>query len=196
MKKLLLTLCLFLAASVGQSYAANTPNAASKQATANDNIIGNDLKGNKRFTVQVSTGEGGQIEIMGTGAISNNSVASATINTGEDVQLLITPQSGYALKTFYVDGANVLSNVGTDGRYTIQAISKNISVSATFEKSSLQGDVNNDGRVDGTDVITIYNFVQVGTESGITSEVADINGDSKVDGSDVVAVYNIIAGIE
>ena len=129
MKKLLLTLCLFLAASVGQSFAANTPNAASKQATANDNITGNDLKGNKRFTVQVSTGEGGQIEIMGTGAISNNSVASATINTGEDVQLLITPQSGYALKTFYVDGANVLSNVGTDGIYTIQAISKNISVS-------------------------------------------------------------------
>ena len=192
MKKLLLTLCLFLAASVGQSFAANTPNAASKQATANDNITGNDLKGNKRFTVQVSTGEGGQIEIMGTGAISNNSVASATINTGEDVQLLITPQSGYALKTFYVDGANVLSNVGTDGIYTIQAISKNISVSATFEKSSLQGDVNNDGR----DVITIYNFVQVGTESGITSEVADINGDGKVDGSDVVAVYNIIAGVE
>ena len=58
MKKLLLTLCLFLAASVGQSFAANTPNAASKQATANDNITGNDLKGNKRFTVQVSAGEG------------------------------------------------------------------------------------------------------------------------------------------
>ena len=85
---------------------------------------------------------------MGTGAISKNSVASATINTGENVQLMITADKGYVLKTLYVDGTNVTESVDEDGIYTITAISKNMSVSATFEEqASLEGDVNKDGEV-------------------------------------------------
>ena len=192
MKKILLSLCLFVAATATQSFAANNNSAAQEPATTS--INDNDLKGNKRFTVQVSTGEGGQIEIMGTGAISKNSVASATINTGEDVQLVITADEGYVLKTLFVDGTDVLANVSDDGIYTITAISKNMSVSATFEEALviIEGDVNLDGVVNSSDIVAIYNAI---AGEGPT-EGADVNGDSEINSSDVVAVYNIISGME
>ena len=192
MKKILLSLCLFVAATATQSFAANNNSAAQEPATTS--INDNDLKGNKRFTVQVSTGEGGQIEIMGTGAISKNSVASATINTGEDVQLVITADEGYVLKTLFVDGTDVLANVSDDGIYTITAISKNMSVSATFEEDLvvIDGDVNLDGVVNSSDIVAIYNAI---AGEGPT-EGADVNGDGDINSSDVVAVYNIISGME
>lgn len=191
MKKILLSLCLFVAATATQSFAANNNTAAQEPATTS--INDNDLKGNKRFTVQVSTGEGGQIEIMGTGAISKNSVASATINTGEDVQLVITADEGYVLKTLFVDGADVLADVSEDGIYTITAISKNMSVSATFEeKPKTSGDVNGDGIVNSADAVAVYNAV---SGEGPT-DGADVNGDGSINSADAVAVYNIIAGAE
>ncbi|MGN1213562.1 MAG: dockerin type I domain-containing protein [Bacteroidaceae bacterium] len=191
MKKILLSLCLFVAATATQSFAANNNTAAQEPATTS--INDNDLKGNKRFTVQVSTGEGGQIEIMGTGAISKNSVASATINTGEDVQLVITADEGYVLKTLYVDGADVLADVSEDGIYTITAISKNMSVSATFEeKPKTTGDVNGDGVVNSADAVAVFNAV---SGEGPT-DGADVNGDGVINSADAVAVYNLIAGGE
>ena len=192
MKKILLSLCLFVAATATQSFAANNNSAAQEPATTS--INDNDLKGNKRFTVQVSTGEGGQIEIMGTGAISKNSVASATINTGEDVQLVITADEGYVLKTLFVDGTDVLANVSDDGIYTITAISKNMSVSATFEEALviIDGDVNLDGVVNSSDIVAIYNAI---AGEGPT-EGADVNGDGTINSADAVATYNIISGVE
>lgn len=192
MKKILLSLCLFVAATATQSFAANNNSAAQEPATTS--INDNDLKGNKRFTVQVSTGEGGQIEIMGTGAISKNSVASATINTGEDVQLVITADEGYVLKTLFVDGTDVLANVSDDGIYTITAISKNMSVSATFEEDLvvIEGDVNLDGVVNSSDIVAIYNAI---AGEGPT-EGADVNGDGTINSADAVATYNIISGVE
>lgn len=192
MKKILLSLCLFVAATATQSFAANNNSAAQEPATTS--INDNDLKGNKRFTVQVSTGEGGQIEIMGTGAISKNSVASATINTGEDVQLVITADEGYVLKTLFVDGTDVLANVSDDGIYTITAISKNMSVSATFEEDLvvIDGDVNLDGVVNSSDIVAIYNAI---AGEGPT-EGADVNGDGTINSADAVATYNIISGVE
>lgn len=166
MKKILLSLCLFLAASAGQAIAAT---AAPQVST--DNVLDNNLKGNKRFTVQVSTGEGGSIEIMGTGAISANSVASATINTGEDVQLVITPSEGYELKTLYVDGADVLADVDEDGIYTISAISKNMSVSATFEALPTNYNVTITSNGNGT--ISILGTEITTDEGDASTEVAE-----------------------
>ena len=178
MKKTLLSLCIMLEAVAGQAFAQN-----------------NDVAGNKRFTVSVSTGEGGQIEIEGTGAVSKNSVASATINTGEDVVLVITPDEGYELKTLYVDGADVLADVDEDGNYTISAISKNMSVSATFEEKSepfVKGDVTGEGDVNSADVVAVYAYIIEGDASGYTKERADVDGNGDVNSADVVAIYNII----
>lgn len=195
MKKTLLSLCLFVAAAAGQAFASNAV-ASQEPAITADNLVDNNLKGNKKFTVQVSTGEGGQIEIMGTGVVSKNSVGSAQILTGEDVQLAITPDENYELKTLTVDGSDVLADV-VEGVYTITAISKNMSVTATFEEKQnpqLTGDVNLDGTINAADVVSIYNYIQTGEESGILQNNADVNKDQSVNAADVTNVYNIIAG--
>jgi len=182
MKKTLLSICIMLAAVVGQAFAQS-----------------NDVAGNKRFTVSVSTGEGGQIEIEGTGAVSKNSVASATINTGEDVVLVITPDEGYELKTLFVDGTDVVADVTDEGTYTIAAISKNMSVSATFEEKTepqVKGDVTGEGDVNTADVVAVYSYIIEGDASGWLKERADVTGDGDVNTSDVVAIYAIIIGGE
>ncbi len=191
MKKILLSICLFAAASIGQTYAAGTIATASQQTSTND-----DLMGNKRFTVQVSTGESGQIEIQGTGTTSKNSTASATINTGENVVLVITPEDGYQLKALFVDGVDVTANVASDGTYTITSLSKNMSISATFEKKAVKGDVDLDGQVNSTDVVAAYNYIINGTESGILEINADVDESGEVNSTDIVAIYNIIIGGE
>ena len=55
-------------------------------------------------------------------------------------------------------------------------------------------DVNGDGEVNSSDVVALYNYIQVGASSGLDESVADVNGDGRVDASDVVYVYNVIAG--
>lgn len=179
MKKTLLSLCVMLAAFVGMASAQN--------------VLDNNLTGNKRFTVTVSTNEGGSIEISGTGQTSKNSTATATIPTGEDVLLIITPEEGFQLATLTVDGVDKKADVA-DNAYTIKAISKNTSVTATFEaipSPTLKGDVNKDGQVNSADVTAVYAIIS--GEPG-DSTLADIDGDGNVSSGDVAALYNIISG--
>lgn len=55
---------------------------------------------------------------------------------------------------------------------------------------SLRGDVNQDGKVDISDIVAIINVIA----SGRQNELSDVNSDRKTDISDIVAVINIIAG--
>lgn len=59
-------------------------------------------------------------------------------------------------------------------------------------KAAANPDVNRDNEVNASDVVSIYNFIISGTQSGITKEQADVNGDGNVNAADVVAVYNYI----
>lgn len=184
MKKTLLSLCVMLAAFVGMASAQN--------------VLDNNLAGNKRFTVTVQTGEGGSIEISGTSQVSKNNTATATILTGEDVVLIITPDSGYQLATLYVDGADVTADVSEDS-YTITAISKNMSVTATFEtipEPSIPGDVNGDGSVNSADVAAIYSYIGNGEDSGYALNKVDLDGDGSVSSADVSRLYTLIAASE
>ena len=56
------------------------------------------------------------------------------------------------------------------------------------------GDVNSDGSINATDVVSVYNYTILGTQSGITKEAADVNSDGDVNATDVVTIYNIIIG--
>ena len=53
-------------------------------------------------------------------------------------------------------------------------------------------DVNKDGSVNVTDVVSVYNYTIIGTESGISKADADVNGDGDVNVTDVVEIYNYI----
>jgi len=55
-----------------------------------------------------------------------------------------------------------------------------------------KADVNHDDKVNATDVVSIYNYIINGEQSGISTAQADVNGDDKVNATDVVSVYNYI----
>jgi Ca2+-binding EF-hand superfamily protein len=52
-------------------------------------------------------------------------------------------------------------------------------------------DVNNDGSVDISDVVSLVNFI---LDSSTTNSSYDVNGDGNIDISDVVALVNMILG--
>ena len=57
--------------------------------------------------------------------------------------------------------------------------------------STLAGDVNGDGEVNGTDIVALVNRIMNGTEYNGNP---DVNGDGSVNGTDIVALVNIIMG--
>lgn len=57
--------------------------------------------------------------------------------------------------------------------------------------STLAGDVNGDGEVNGTDIVALVNRIMNGTEYNGNP---DVNGDGTVNGTDIVALVNIIMG--
>jgi len=58
--------------------------------------------------------------------------------------------------------------------------------------SGKKGDVNEDGLINASDVVSIYNYIMIGDNSNIKRIRADVNEDKFVNAADVTSVYNII----
>lgn len=126
---------------------------------------------------------------------------------GEPVTLTVTPNDGYELETLtvtIVDGdpsgvprraplrANVDLISGENGTYTFLMPAAPVTVSATFmETASLRGDVNEDDKVDVSDVNMMINMI-LGKQD--ETAAADLDGSGNVDVSDVNELINIILG--
>ncbi|MBO4486765.1 MAG: hypothetical protein J5729_00155 [Bacteroidaceae bacterium] len=54
------------------------------------------------------------------------------------------------------------------------------------------GDVNRDFSINSADVVTVYNYIILGPQSGAGLTQADVDGNGEVNSADVVALYNII----
>jgi hypothetical protein len=78
---------------------------------------------------------------------------------------------------------------GSDGNNISHPADLNVEITGL----GLKGDANDDGKVNGMDVIAVYNIMlgKIAQTSG-----ADVNGDGKVNGMDVIAIYNIMLGKE
>ncbi|MBE6309438.1 MAG: choice-of-anchor D domain-containing protein [Bacteroidales bacterium] len=58
-------------------------------------------------------------------------------------------------------------------------------------KAPILGDINGDGEVNVTDVVTLYSYI-LGNTTGIDENVVDLNGDGEVNVTDIVSLYSII----
>ena len=58
-------------------------------------------------------------------------------------------------------------------------------------KVPILGDINGDGEVNVTDVVTLYSYI-LGNTTGIDENVVDLNGDDEVNVTDIVSLYSII----
>lgn len=56
------------------------------------------------------------------------------------------------------------------------------------------GDVNRDGIINSSDVVSIYNFIAEGEASGVSGIYADVNRDGAVNSADATVVFGIING--
>ena len=69
---------------------------------------------------------------------------------------------------------------------------RNLSLAIPKDAFYSRADVNRDDKINTTDVVGIYSYIEQGDASGITRAWADANRDTQVNTTDVVAVYDII----
>lgn len=81
-------------------------------------------------------------------------------------------------------------------RYKADPYWSNFNIVATDlsgDSQDVLADVNRDNTVNASDIVSLYNYINIGEESGVTKQQADVNTDNTVNAADVVAVYNYIA---
>ena len=94
--------------------------------------------------------------------------------------------------------ANTVYNVQVDVHHVgTLVLSSNIRMARTLEAPNLKlGDVNGDGFVDVSDVVTLAAFVMGENPDPFYRSAADVNNDGAIDVSDVVTLADIIMGGE
>ena len=83
------------------------------------------------YSLSIQSGAGGSVSYDGT--TITNKTQSFTVNEGTSATITISPNSGYRLSRLTVNGTNVTSNV-SNNKYTINSITANTTVVATFEQ--------------------------------------------------------------
>ena len=89
--------------------------------------------------------------------------------------------------TAIAEGSAIITCMANDG----SGLKATCDVTIKPNPQSIQGDVNMDNAVNGTDLVALSNIVLGRKEK---TESADVNGDGSVNGTDIVALSNIILG--
>ena len=85
------------------------------------------------YTLSIQSTDGGTIVYNGVNV--TNDTQSFSINEGASVSLAVVPNIGYDLSKLTLNGKDVTADVA-DGKYIIENLSENISISATFTRRS------------------------------------------------------------
>lgn len=145
-------------------------------------------------------------------AVNTHSISSSKVSDGL-YRFVVTPQGNRAISSASGDGMTITIDVADNvvvGTYTmtIKDIEmtvkkagnvyedihpKNSTASLTVTEA-VMGDVNGDGRVSVTDVISMNSYILEEEPAQFIRKVADLNGDGKVTITDMVQVIDIILG--
>ena len=145
-------------------------------------------------------------------AVNTHSISSSKVSDGL-YRFVVTPQGSRAISNASGDGMTITIDVADDvatGTYqmTIKDIEmtvrkagnvyedihpKNSTATLTVTEA-VMGDVNGDGRVSVTDVISMNSYILEEEPAQFIRKVADLNGDGKVTITDMVQVIDIILG--
>jgi hypothetical protein len=88
------------------------------------------IEGNKAYILSITSTANGSVTYSGN--TIDGTTKSFTVNEGTSATLTFTPNSNYQIGSVKVDGVDVTSSV-SNNQYTISNISKNTTVSVTFE---------------------------------------------------------------
>lgn len=157
--------------------------------------------------------DGGKLLAALTGnAVNTHSISSTKVSDGL-YRFVVTPQGSRAISQANGDGMTITIDVADDvavGTYTMtikdieMTVKKTVNVfedlhpknsTATLTVTeAVMGDVNGDGRVSVTDVISMNSYILEEVPAQFIRKVADLNGDGKVTITDIVKVIDIILG--
>ena len=132
----------------------------------------------KTYRVEIAASTGGSVSGAGTGIYEY----------GTELQLTATPQQGYRLKEWLVDGTAVPANplmLTVDGTKTVQAVFE-------LKPAIVPGDANGDGQVTTFDVTKVVNYILTGDSEGVNLEAVDMNGDGNITTFDVTQIVKLI----
>ena len=171
-----------------------------------------------QFDLELPTGvtvaeNGGKLLAALTGnAVNTHSISSSKVSNGV-YRFVVTPQGSRAISQATGDGMTITIDVADDvsvGTYTMTIKDIEMTVKKTgnvFEDlhpknstaaltitEAVMGDVNGDGRVSVTDVISMNSYILEEEPAQFIRKVADMNGDGKVTITDMVQVIDIILG--
>ncbi len=128
---------------------------------------------------------------------------SVNYNTGDiDISGLMVGEAILSVSTVYGDEIDckivVSSKAPTSYRRTEEVAIVDIKaqiikvLQIALEDNIIEkGDINCDGEVNVTDVVTLYSYI-LGNTTGIDEDVVDLNGDGEVNVTDIVSLYSII----
>ena len=102
----------------------------------------------------ISCNNKGSVSINGSPSITNK-IAAADIDEGTDNTFTFTPKPGCRLDQVTLNGLDITTNV--ENNTLTCTIPANSQMIVTFTNE--QGDINNDGRIDISDVVTIVNKI-------------------------------------
>lgn len=100
----------------------------------------------------------------------------------------LTPEDGFVIKRVKLDGENVISQI-EDGKLFFEEPEENMKLSVIFADASIeQGDVNGDGTINQTDVISIAKYILKNPPQDFYDYWGDMNDDGKVNITDIILV--------
>ena len=171
-----------------------------------------------QFDLQLPTGvtvaeKDGKLLAQLTGnAVNTHDISSNKVGDGL-YRFVVTPQGTRAISQATGDGMTITIDVADNvaiGNYTMtikdikmtvkkagnvyeEITAKDSSAKLTITEA-VMGDVNGDGRVSVTDVISMNSYILEEEPAQFIRKVADLNGDGKVTITDMVQVIDIILG--
>ena len=163
--------------------------------------------------VSVAEDKSGKLLAALTGnAMNTHSISSSKVSEGL-YRFVVTPQNNRAISNASGDGMTITVDVADNvvaGVYemTIKDVEMTVKKAGNVyedihPKNSMakltvieaqMGDVNGDGRVSVTDVISMNSYILEEEPAQFIHKVADLNGDGKVTITDIVKVIDIILG--
>jgi len=171
-----------------------------------------------QFDLQLPTGvtvaekDGKLLAALTGNAVNTHSISSSKVSDGL-YRFVVTPQGSRAISQANGDGMTITIDVADNvavGTYTMTIKDIEMTVKKTgnvyediHPKNStatltiteaVMGDVNGDGRVSVTDVISMNSYILEEEPAQFIRKVADLNGDGKVTITDLVQVIDIILG--
>ena len=162
--------------------------------------------------VTVAEDEGRLMAALTGNAVHTHSISSSKVEEGL-YRFVVTPQGSRAISNADGGGMTITIDVADDmavGIYTMtikdiemtvkkagnvyEDIHPKNSTASLVITEAMIGDVNGDGRVSVTDVISMNSFILEEEPAKFIRKVADLNGDGKVTITDLVQVIDIILG--